>query len=366
VFLRPTARFEWANRRCLVPHPSANLESPMTTQHHQTPKRDKSWRAAVKPYERPCLRRSLVQMANSFLPYFAIAVAMYFLLSVSFWITLALAPLAAGFLIRIFIISHDCGHGSFFKSRKANNIVGAIGATLTFTPHASWRYQHAIHHASGGNLDHRDVGDVWTMTVKEYLAAPRSKRIAYRIYRNPIVMFLPGSMFQFFISNRFYAASATRKEKMSVIKTNLVLLAILVASHFTIGIKAYLMIQLPIMAFAGVAGVWLFYVQHQFEGVYWEREDEWDYVTAAIEGSSFYRLPKVLQWFSGNIGFHHVHHLSPRIPNYFLEKCHFEQPIFRKVNTITLRTSFKSLSFRLWDEERRQLIGFGDIHKNPA
>jgi omega-6 fatty acid desaturase (delta-12 desaturase) len=326
----------------------------------------KAWRAAVAPYEGPILRKSLIQVANSFLPYTVIWLAMYASLSVSYWLTLLLAIPAAGFLVRIFIIAHDCGHQSFFKWRRANLIVGWIGAGLALTPHESWRYQHAVHHATSGNLDRRDLGDVWTLTVKEYEAASWRLRLGYRMYRNPLVMFVVGPTFQFLIANRFYRKTAVTKEKQGIIAYNFAFLGILVLAHFTIGLGTLAKLQLPIMVFAGCAGVWLFYVQHQFEDVYWERTPEWDYVDQALQGSSYYQLPKVLQWFSGNIGFHHVHHLSPRIPNYSLERCHREQEIFRRVPTINLRTALGCLRHRLWDEERRELISFGDLRRRKA
>ncbi len=279
-------------------------------------------------------------------------------LSVSYWLTLAMAPLAAGFLIRVFIISHDCGHGAFFRSRTTSDIVGAIAAVLAFTPYGSWTYQHKVHHASSGDLDRRDVGDVWTLTVVEYGEAPWWTRAVYRFYRFPLVMFVLGPIFQFFIANRFYRSATTAIERRSVLRTNIALAAIIAAASLTIGFKAYVMVQVPIMIVAGVGGVWLFYVQHQFEGVYWERHEKWDYVAQALEGSSYYKLPKLLQWFSGNIGFHHVHHLSPRVPNYNLERCHRGQPLFRNVTQLTMRTALRSLRLRLWDEDRREMVGF--------
>ncbi len=322
---------------------------------------DESWRTAVVGYERPDLRRSLWQLANSFVPYLALCCIMYFSLSVSYWLTLAMAPLAAAFLVRIFIISHDCGHGSFFRSQRGNSVVGPIAATITFSAYNDWRYRHAVHHATAGDLDKRGMGDVWTLTAKEYLRAPFWRRLSYRFYRNPLVLFVIGPLFYFLISSRFPRRNTTNLARRSVLHTNLALAAIIFLASMTIGLKAYLMIQLPIVMFAGTAGAWLFYVQHQFEGVYWECTPRWNYATQALEGSSFYKLPRILQWFSGNIGFHHVHHLSPRIPNYFLERCHHEQPLFRRTKEITLLSSFRSLRYRLWDEDRRQLIGFGDL-----
>ena len=315
----------------------------------------------VAAYERPLLGRSLRQIADSFGPYLALCALMYLSLSVSYWITLALAPLAAAFLVRVFIISHDCGHGSFFRSKRLNDFVGSIASALVFTAYGNWRYRHAVHHATSGNLDKRDVGDIWTLTAREYSESSFTRRLAYRLYRNPLVLFVIGPLFYFLISNRFARRNTTSGARRSVLYTNIALAAVAFLASITIGIKAYLMVQIPVIMIAGSAGTWLFYIQHQFEGVYWERTPRWDYVTQAIEGSSFYRLPRILQWFSGNIGFHHVHHLSPRIPNYLLEKCHSEQSLFRGAKEIKFLSSFRALGYRLWDEDRRKLIGFGDL-----
>jgi len=330
----------------------------------EAPRTEKTvWRPSVAPYEQPDHRRSVWQVVNSFVPYFALWGAMVWSLSVSYWLTLPLALLAAGFLVRIFIIAHDCGHGSFLRSRRASTVLGSISAAMAFTPYGSWRYQHAIHHASAGNLDGRDIGDIWTMTAREYSSASRFRRLQYRFYRNPFVLLFIGPLFQFLVANRFHRPSATRVERASIIQTNVAIAAVFVVASLTIGIKAYVLIQLPVMAFAATFGVLLFYLQHQFEGVYWEREESWDYARQALEGSSYFKLPRILQWFSGNIGFHHVHHLSPRIPNYFLEKCHNEQELFRSVKPLTPSDALTSLRFRLWDEDRRRLITFGEIEK---
>ncbi|MFB3114818.1 MAG: fatty acid desaturase [Nitrospirales bacterium] len=320
-----------------------------------------SWQQVVAKYDNPDLRRSVWQVFNSFVPYFILWYVMYRSLAVSYWITLALSVLAAGFVVRIFIIFHDCGHGAFFKSQKANDVWGFIAGVLTFTPYYSWRHEHAMHHATAGDLDRRGVGDIWTLTVKEYLGLSPRKRLVYRIYRNPLVMFGIGSLLLFLVHYRFPRRGVGKRERHSVYWTNLAIVVILTLSSVTIGIKAFVLIQLPVMVIASTAGVWLFYVHHQFEGVYWEHHDKWDYVTAALQGSSFYKLPKVLQWVTGNIGFHHVHHLAPRIPNYYLERCHEEDPIFQEVKPITLLASLKLLTLRLWDEDRRQLVGFGHI-----
>jgi len=298
-------------------------------------------------------------MVNTLVPYGALWYLMYLTLSVSYWLTVPLAVLASGFLVRIFIIHHDCGHGSYFKSQKANDVWGFITGVLTFTPYYLWRWEHAIHHAGSGDLDRRGTGDVWTLTVQEYLEASRWKRFAYRLARNPVVLFVIAPLVLFLIKHRFPNPKASKRERHSVYWANLAILGMAAAMSAVFGVKAYLLIQVAVVAVAGSAGVWLFYVQHQFEGVYWERGENWDYVTASLKGSSFYKLPKVLQWFSGNIGFHHIHHLSARIPNYNLERCHNAEPLFQTVKPITLFPSFKSFTFRLWDEQSRRLVGFG-------
>jgi acyl-lipid omega-6 desaturase (Delta-12 desaturase) len=317
-----------------------------------------AWKDVVARYQKSEVWPGVWQVVNSLVPYAALWCLMYFALQVSWWLTLPLAVLAAGFLVRIFIISHDCGHGSFFPSRKANDVLGFITGVLTFVPYYHWRWEHALHHASSGDLDRRGTGDVWTLTVQEYLAASRWKRFAYRLARNPVVLFGLAPLFLFIIKMRFPAIKAPRRERHSVAWTNLAIVGVAAGLSLIFGLKAYLLLQLLIIMVSGTAGVWLFYVQHQFEGVYWDRSADWDYATAALKGSSFYKLPRVLQWFSGNIGFHHIHHLSPRIPNYHLEKCHRAEPLFQTVKPVTFFASFKSLTFRLWDEQRQKLVGY--------
>ena len=317
-----------------------------------------SWKEVVARYRQPSAWRSAFQIVNSLVPYGVLWYLMFRTLAVSYWLTLALAVLASGFLARVFIIHHDCGHGSFFKSRRANDVIGFITGVLTFTSYRFWRWEHAVHHASAGDLDRRNLGDVWTMTVQEYLDASRSKRFAYRVVRNPFVLFVLAPPFLFLILHRFSSKKASKRDRRSVSWTNLAILAVGVSLSLLMGVKAYLMIQLSVMAVTATAGVWLFYVQHQFEGVCWERHDEWDYTAAALRGSSYYKLPRILQWFSGNIGFHHIHHLCPGIPNYNLEKCHNEHPLFQEVTTLTLLSSLRALTFRLWDESQRRLVGW--------
>lgn len=320
-----------------------------------------AWQKLVAPYQRPTVTRSVWQIVNTLVPYVLLWYLMYRSLAVSYWLTLPLAILAAGFMVRAFIIFHDCGHGSFFKSQKAADIVGVITGVLTFTPYYHWRWEHARHHSTAGDLDRRGLGDVWTLTVREYLESSRWKRFAYRLARNPIVLFVLAPVFLFLVKQRFASPKARSQERRSVYWTNLAVLTLAAALSGILGFKAYLLIQLTVLAVAGTAGVWLFYVQHQFEGVYWARHSEWDYTTVALQGSSFYRLPRVLQWFTGSIGFHHIHHLKPGIPNYNLAKCHQAVPLFQTVKPVTLLSSLKSLTFRLWDEQRQKLVGYGHL-----
>jgi omega-6 fatty acid desaturase (delta-12 desaturase) len=318
-----------------------------------------SWKTAVAEHQTPTIQRSLWQLVNSVVPYLALWGLMIRSVDVSYGLTLLFALPAAGFLVRIFIIFHDCGHGSFFRSRRANHFWGVVTGVLTYTPFQHWRHDHSIHHATSGDLDRRGVGDIWTLTVNEYLDAPRWKRLAYRMVRSPFVLFVLAPAYVFLIQHRLPSRASGTRERWSVLWTNLTLLAIVFAVSLAIGFERFVLIQLPVSMIAGAAGVWLFYVQHQFEGVTWKRREEWDFVAAALDGSSFYRLPKVLQWFSGNIGFHHIHHLSPAVPNYNLEKCHRAEPLFQSVTPITLLGSLKSLSFRLWDEQQARLVGYG-------
>ena len=328
------------------------------TSRDQSPTDPSDWKKIVIEYQKPSAPRALWQIANTLIPYVVLWYLMFLSLSVSWWITVPLAILAGAFLVRVFIIFHDCGHGSFFRSRAANDIWGFLCGMLTFTPYYHWRWEHSMHHATSGDLDRRGTGDVWTMTVQEYLESSRGKRFAYRLARNPILLFVIAPFYVFVIRHRLPQARASRRERYSVYWMNLAILGVAVAMTVLFGLKAYLLIQLIVLMVAGSAGFWLFYVQHQFEGAYWERRDQWDYAAAALRGSSFYKLPGVLQWFSGNIGFHHIHHLSPRIPNYNLEKCHNANPLFQQVKPVTLFASFKSFTFRLWDEQRHKLVGF--------
>jgi omega-6 fatty acid desaturase (delta-12 desaturase) len=322
-----------------------------------------SWQKIVARYQQSSAKHGIWQIVSTLVPYAGLWYLMYLTVPISWWLAIPLAVLAGAFLVRVFIIFHDCGHGSFFSSRRANRFWGVITGVLTFTPYLHWRWEHAIHHATSGDLDRRGTGDIWTLTVQEYLEASRWKRFAYRLARNPIVLFVLAPLFVFFIKQRFPNSGARARQRRSVYWTNLALLIMAVGLSRIFGITEYLIIQTVIVGVAGSIGIWLFYVQHQFEGAYWQRSGEWDYVTAALQGSSFYKLPRVLQWFSGNIGFHHIHHLGPRIPNYHLEKCHKAEPLFQTVKPVTLFQSLKSFSFRLWDEERRRLVGYCHLRR---
>ena len=318
------------------------------------------WYRSLSKYEKPNLRKAIWQLLNTFVPYIGLWILMVWMLrqGISYLFVLPLTVVAGGLLIRIFIFFHDCGHGSFFASRQANRILGTLCGVLAFTPFEDWRRPHAEHHATAGNLDRRGVGDIWTMTVDEYLAAPLSRKITYRFFRNPIVMFVIAPPIIFLITQRLPHKGAGRRERVSVLINDLALLGILFAASKTIGLSTYLLIQMPIMSIAACVGVWLFYVQHQFEDVYWARHENWDPIRAALEDCSYYRLPKVLQWFTGNIGLHHIHHLRPKIPNYNLQQCYDEVPVLQNVEPLTLRTSFKSAFLHLWDEASRKLVSF--------
>lgn len=320
----------------------------------------------VTRFQAASLWRARWQMVNSFVPYVLLWVGMVYALAVSYWLMLPLALLAAGFLARIFIIFHDCGHGSFFKSRRANTVTGMIAGLLNLTPFRHWRWQHALHHRTAGDLDRRGSGDIWTLTVQEYLQSSRKRRFAYRLARNPIVLFVIAPLYVFVVHHRFAASTSPTRERQSVRRTNWILLVITVAMSALIGLRQFLLIQLTVSAFAGAAGLWLFYIQHQFQGAYWARTDKWNYTDAALKGSSFYKLPRILQWFTGNIGFHHVHHLSPRIPNYYLQRCHEADPFLAAIQPVTLMASLKSVTFRLWDEQHNVFVGFRQVRSRSS
>jgi|HigsolmetaAR203D_1030402.scaffolds.fasta_scaffold01095_16 omega-6 fatty acid desaturase (delta-12 desaturase) len=312
----------------------------------------------VAVYERTDTKKSLRQVFNTLVPLGLFWYAAYAGLDVSYWLALPFIVLTSGFLIRTFILFHDCCHQSFFKNRTANDVLGTITGVLTHVPYRQWRRDHAIHHANSGHLDRRGTGDIWILTVEEYARSPLWRRLAYRIYRNPFVMFVLGPIAVFLIASRFNHKDASRKERVNTWLTNLLIFAMYAALYFAVGWQAMLMVQLPIVILSGMFGIWLFYVQHQFEDSYFEHAEDWNFVQAAVEGSSYYKLPRPLQWITGNIGFHHVHHLNPRVPNYHLEHAHDAAPALQSATTITLGSSLKSLRFRLWDESRKTFVTF--------
>jgi len=325
-----------------------------------------SWIEIIRRYNKPDVWQSIWQIVNSFGPYVLIWYLMYLSLDISYWITIGLAFPAAGFMVRMFIIFHDCGHGSFFSSRLANKIVGTVLGSLAFTPYDRWHKDHSIHHATVGDLDKRGVGDVWTATVEEFRELSPGKKLWYRLYRNPLLLFFIFSVILFVILFRFPKSSMKKPELWSVFITNIIIVVFVGGLGLLVGFKSFLLVQLPITWLATSAGVWLFYLQHQYDDVIWKRTGEWDYKTIALEGSSYLKFPRILQWFSGNIGFHHVHHLGPKIPNYKLEKCHRENSLFKQVKPVYFLASLRTMKLRLWDEGQNKLISFREMKTVPV
>lgn len=312
----------------------------------------------IEKYQKSSLPKGIWQIVNTLIPYIGLWVIIIYSLSVSWWIAPFLIPIAAGFLVRLFIIFHDCGHGSYFKSQRANQIVGMVFGILSFTPYYKWHNQHLRHHATVGNLDKRGIGDVWTMTIEEYEGSSKWNRLKYRVYRNPLIMFGFGSIYVFLIQNRLTNKNMTKREKTNIWFTNAVLTAIFVIMSLAVGFVTFVVIQLSILYVAAISGLWLFYLQHQYEDVSWFRNKEWNFRTVALNGSSYVKFPKILQWFSGNIGFHHIHHMNARIPNYNLARCYRENSVFNEVKPVTFTMSLKSLKLRLWDENLQKLVSF--------
>jgi omega-6 fatty acid desaturase (delta-12 desaturase) len=319
------------------------------------------WRESVAPHELPSLRRSLVDLATSVVPYLALTVLMYASLEVSVWITLALAIPAAGFLLRTFIVFHDCTHGSFMPTKRGNRWVGRFAGLLVFQPFANWGHNHAVHHGTAGDLDRRGTGDVMTLTVEEYESRDWAGRLGYRLFRNPLVMFGVGPIWSLMIGPRIWSSKQRVRQRNSILLTNLVLAIVVGAIVWLVGLQAWLLVQMPVVILAGTLGVWMFYVQHQFEDAYWESSENWSYSDAALQGSSYLRLPKVLQFFTGNIGLHHVHHLSAKIPNYNLQRAHDEVEIFQEVPVLTIRDGLRSIRLKLIDPASGRLLTWGEV-----
>src|SRR5690625_4535495 len=318
-------------------------------------------RKSVQPFAKPDTVASIKQLFNTILPFVILWFLAYKSLAVSIWLTIPLLILASGFVIRIFIIFHDCTHGSFFRNGKANRIVGTVTGIITLFAFEKWKRNHSIHHATSSNLDKRGTGDVWVMTVNEYIDASFWGKLAYRLYRNPIVLFGFGPLYLYLISNRFNRKGARKRERMNTYIINISLIVLYSSLIWLIGWQAFLIIQLPILFIAGSVGIWLFYVQHQSEDSYLENEAAWSVVKAAVAGSSSSTLPTVLQSLTGSIGFHHVHHLSPGVPNYKLEEAHEKTPPLQQATTIPLRSSLTAIRFRLYDENSKTFVSFKEV-----
>lgn len=321
----------------------------------------KQLRKDVAPFAKSETRLSIQQLLNTLVPLLLIWGAGYFLLQYSPWYTALCSIIASGFVVRAFIIFHDCTHGSFFKSKKANDIIGNITGVFTSFPYEKWKREHTIHHATSSNLDKRGIGDIDMLTVDEYLEKSKLGRLGYRLYRNPLVMFGLGPLFMVLILNRFNRKDAKRKERLNTYFNNIVLITICTVLILVNGWATFLLVHGLTLFVAGSLGIWLFYIQHTYEDSYFEVDSDWDYVKAAVEGSSYYKLPKILQWVTGNIGFHHVHHLSPRIPNYKLEDAHESVKPLQKATTITLKTSLESLRYKLYDQENYRFVSFKEV-----
>jgi omega-6 fatty acid desaturase (delta-12 desaturase) len=328
------------------------------------PLEGKRWGQILARYCAPDPKRGVVELMVSAVPFLLLwAVMLFCLESYGYWLCLPLAVPAAGFLVRLFMIQHDCGHGSFFRRRLANDTIGRIIGVLTLTPYDYWRRTHAVHHATSGNLDRRGIGDVPLLTVSEYGALPRWRRVAYRLSRNPLVLLGLAPFFLFFLKYRLPVGllRGGKEVWIGAMATNLAIAATVVGMSALVGLETFLLIQLPITLLAGSVGVWLFYVQHQFDDAYWARQREWSFQAGALHGSTHYDLPAVLRWFTANIGVHQVHHLASRIPSYRLREVLADHPELRDVGRLTLRQSLGCFRIALWDEESCRLVGFRDL-----
>jgi omega-6 fatty acid desaturase (delta-12 desaturase) len=355
---------------CLDPSEPAEGSDPATSPDTRSGGRSHTerpyWHDALAPYARPSLARGAGCLLTSVAPYLALSVLMYGALRVSWVLTLALAVPTAGFLVRTYIVFHDCAHASFLPSRKANRCLGTVLGLLVFADFRSWKHNHAMHHASAGDLDRRGAGDLPTLTVTEYQERSWRGRLAYRLFRNPLVMFGLGPIFALVVAPRIVPRTARPRIKHSVMATNLALVLLVGALCWALGWRAYMLVEVPTIMLAGAAGIWLFYVQHQFEDAYWENGENWSYADAALLGSSYLKLPRILQFFSGNIGLHHVHHLSAGIPNYNLQRAHDENPIFHGVPVISLADGLRAVKLKLYDERRGRMVGFADARGAAA
>ncbi|MGN6167214.1 MAG: fatty acid desaturase [Solirubrobacteraceae bacterium] len=318
----------------------------------------------LAPYVDASVPRGLADLATSVLPYLALMVAMYLSLQVSYLLTLALAVPTSGFALRTFVIFHDCTHGSFMPSRSANKWLGRALGLVVFSSFVAWRHDHLVHHATSGDLDRRGEGDVLTLTVAEYRSRPWWARLGYRLFRNPLVMFGLGPVYAMVVDPRLVPAGSRPRIRHSILITNVVLALTVGALCWLVGWREFLLVQTPIALIAGAAGIWLFYVQHQFEDAYWQAHRDWSFTDSALIGSSYLKLPTVLRFFTANIGFHHVHHLSARIPNYNLKRAHDENPVLQAVPTLSLWDGLRAVRLKLWDEDRGKLVTFAQARSS--
>ena len=330
------------------------------------PANERSLREALAPYAVPRLSSAIANALTSIVPYLGLMAAACFALRISDALAVALSLLAAGFLVRTFIVFHDCAHGSFLPSKRTNALLGATLGVLVYTPFAVWRREHAVHHATAGDLDRRGVGDVQTLTIDEYRARPWWGRLGYRLFRNPLVMFGLGPLWVVLLEPRIVSWSAPRRLRRSTLGTDLALVVLIAALCWLLGWTGFLIVQLPALLVTGSVGIWLFYVQHQFEDTYWQSSESWSYDDAALKGSSYLKLPRILQFLTGNIGLHHVHHLSARIPNYNLQAAHDENAALHTVPTISLREGLRATRLKLWDERQGKLVGFAAARASRA
>jgi omega-6 fatty acid desaturase (delta-12 desaturase) len=327
-----------------------------------------AWKLRLDRYKNPDNRRAVLELVATALPLAGLWAAMWLMSGVSPWLPALLALPSGALLVRLFMIQHDCGHNAFFSSRRANDWTGRVLGVLTLTPFDFWRHSHALHHAGSGNLGRRGIGDIDTLTVDEYLARSRFGRIKYRLYRHPLVMFGLGPSFLFLLQHRL-PVGATRLGRMpwlSTMLTNLGIALLLALAISLMGVSTFLLLYLPMMVVGASIGVWLFYVQHQFEQTYWEQASDWSQPDAALHGSSFYDLPRWLMWLTGNIGIHHLHHLSSRIPFYRLPEALADYPELRAIGRLTLWQSLASVRLTLWDAGRRRMVPFAALRQRAA
>ena len=371
--LNPCAEFQpWLGRfKARTPLGHANIEAMLKNQNVNLvtcPSEARGWTQILARYRAPSPARSIIELVITAGPLVLLWFLMWATLDLGYWVCLLLAVPAAGFLVRLFMIQHDCGHGAFFHHRLANDWVGRVIGVITLTPYDYWRRTHAIHHSTSGNLDRRGIGDVDTLTVHEYLALSRWRRLCYRVYRHPIIMFGLGPAFLFFVQYRlpFGLMRAGWHPWLSAMGTNVAIAALVAIMIWLVGVIPFLLVHLPIMMLAASVGVWLFYVQHQFEDTEWARDSVWKLHEVALHGSSYYDLPSVLRWFTANIGVHHIHHLCSRIPYYRLPLVLRDYPKLGVIGRLTLGQSFRCVRLVLWDEDQQQLVSFHEVRQRYA